>query len=291
MEVIEYAPRTGQSFSLPWQETTIIPVADVQLGSRGVDIERFRRMIRWANEQNRNGHPNYFLGLGDYGDLASPSNREAIRGARLYDSVRGALEDRATQIKDEFLREVRGTEGRWITLLHGHHFYEYADGSTTDTKIAEALGAQYGGTCAFVRLVFEHPTHHRKLYYTIWMHHGRGSGMSPGAPINTLYKVMNHFEADAYLMAHMTKKAVAPAPRLYMEADGKIRDHKKILAGVGGYSLGYEQGGMNLAGRPEGTYVEQGLMAPVSLGGILLKIRPVFGGDNTRDRLDVNVEV
>lgn len=292
METIEIYPNTGTSHTLPWAEVTVIPIGDLQLGSQGVDIERFRRLIRWANEQNRNGHPNVFLGMGDYIDVMSPSNREAWKATRLYDSVRGAMEDKATELEQQFLREVRGTEGRWIGLLHGHHYFEHADGTTSDTRIAEALQSTYLGTCAFVDLVFAHPTHHRKLYYTIWAHHGRGSGMMPHAPLNVLYRVMAHFDADCYMIGHQTKKAATPTTVLtYNHQTHRIKDRKKYLVGTGGYSLGYEQGSRNLGGRPEGTYVEQGMMSPVSLGGVLLKIRPVFGGDNTEDRLDANVEV
>ena len=269
----------------------MVPLGDLQLGSTGVDLARFRRTIKWALDQEaRGGPPVYFLGMGDAVDVMSPSNRAIWRRSDLYDSVQQAMEDKATELEEQFIRELRGTEGRWLGFLQGHHWFEHADGTTSDTRIAARMGAPFLGTCAFVTLIFKHPTNRHQVSCTIWAHHGRGSGIMPHAPLNALYRVLTHFEADIYLIGHMTRKAAVTTPRLYF-TNGRIIDKKKILAGTGGFSKGYMLNSTSIGGRPEGNYVEQGMMAPASLGSILLKIRPVFGGRNTLDRIDMNVEV
>ena len=91
-------------------------------------------------------------------------------------------------------------------------------------------------------------------------------------------------------MGHTTRKAAVTVPRMYVE-NGKIRDKKKLLVGVGGFTKGYEFGSANLGGRPEGSYVEQALYAPASLGGVLIKVRPVFGNRRHPDRVDLAVEL
>lgn len=290
MEALEFRPQTAQSLTLEWQEMQIMPIGDLQLGASGVDLDRFRKQMAWVKDQERQGRPPiYFLGMGDYIDVMSPSNRAEWRAARVYDSVRVAMDQKAVELEQQFLNEVQGTAGRWLGLLQGHHWFEHEDGTTSDTRIANALGARFLGTCAFVRLIFDNLNRH-KLSTTIWAHHGKGNGMMPHAVLNTLYRVMTHFEADIYLMGHTTRKAAVTSPRLVFDGH-KIRDQKKILAGTGGFTKGYEFESMNLAGRPEGSYVEQALFAPASLGGIIIRVRPVFGNRHHPDRVDLSVEL
>lgn len=292
MEVLDVKVTTGPSLTLPMEEFQLMPVGDVQLGGGGVDIQRFRRQMKWAIEQNarQDAPPIRFLGMGDYVDMASPSNRASIRGARLYDSVHMALDKAAIAAEDEFLREVAGTEGMWLGLHHGHHYFEHEDGTTSDTRICERLGAPFLGTAAFTRLQFVR-TKSPAITCTVWSTHGCGGGLMPQSPLNKLYHVMHSFEADIYLIGHQTKKPVVKMPRLYVGKDGRIHTRTVVLAGTGGFSLGYEQGSRHYAGhRAEGSYVEKGMMSPVSLGSILIKIRPVRD-DKHGNRVDINVEV
>ena len=272
-----------------------MPIGDVQLGSAGVDLDRLKKQIAWCNAQEEaGGPPVYHIGMGDYIDILSPSNRAAWKSTRLYDSAHQAMEDKAEEYEQEFIKIMESRRGKILGLLSGHHYFEHEDGTTSDTRIAQALHAPFLGTCAFVRLSFKGETSSRQLKCTIWAHHGTGSGMQPGAPLNRLLPIMLTFEADIYLIGHQTKKPVAKMPRIYMAEKPPFRliAKNKVLAGTGGFTKGYEQGSRNLAGVPQGSYVEQGMMAPVSLGSILLKIRPVFGsGKGTVDRLDINVEV
>ena len=116
---------------LPWKKTYVVPVGDVQLGAGGVDLDTLRRDIERGLE-----HDAWFIGMGDYVDVASPSGRRKILAAGFYDSVVSALEGKAEEHIDEFLKVVEGTEGRWLGLLQGHHYYEFGDGTTSDTRSA-----------------------------------------------------------------------------------------------------------------------------------------------------------
>ena len=293
MEVLDLSVSTGPSLTLPLEEFQLMPVGDVQLGGGGVDINRFRKQMSWAIEQNKrqDAPPIRFIGMGDYIDIASPSNRAAIRGARLYDSVHAALDQAATKYEDEFLHEVAGTEGMWLGLHHGHHYFEHEDGTTSDTRIANRLGCAFLGTAAFTRLLFNRNQPRAACSCVIWSTHGAGGGIMPQSPLNKLYHIMHSFDADIYLIGHQTKKPVVKMPRLYVNDRGQIRTKTVVLAGTGGFSLGYEQGSRHYAGhRPEGSYVEKAMMSPVALGSILLKIRPVRD-DIHGNRIDISVEV
>lgn len=282
MELIEV---TGvASVPLKWEETLLMPIGDVQLGPN-CDTERFRKHIQWGIEHNA-----YFLGMGDYVDCASPSNRQQLRSASLYDSVVSKLEQGAESDVEQFLDLVKGSEGRWLGLLEGHHYYEFQDGTTSDTRIAQALKAPFLGSCAFVRLRYSRPSSSEKLTATIWCHHGSGSGVKVGSPLTKIENLLPYFDADIYLIGHQHKKVSAPIDQLYMthKTPYTLNHRTKILACTGSFLRGYNQGSRS-GSRAHGSYVERAMMNPVALGGVLIKIRPTR--DNQSSRLDLGVEL
>ena len=283
MELIQATVNTVAAKRLPWREVLVLPVGDLQLGAPGADLDRFKRHIQWGIE-----HDAYFLGMGDYVDVASPSNRQALKAAHVYDSVEEALEEVAANAVEKFLSLTKGSEGRWLGVLEGHHFWPFMDGTTSDTRIASALKAPFLGTCAFVRLKFADDSQHR-ITCTIWAHHGEGSGATQAAPLNKLERIVTAFDADVYLIGHYSRKSTAPMSRLYMTDKGTLKHKKLILAATGGFVKAYEQGS-KLQGRARGGYAERGMMTPVALGAPVLYIRPARNSDGST-RLDLNCEV
>jgi len=289
MELLDIEVTGRKALTLPWQEVQVMPLGDVQIGSEGVARKKLRNYINWGLEQKNV----YFLGMGDYIDILSPSNRRAWQSAALYESVRQSMEDKAQEYVENFLELVKGSEGRWLGIVEGHHFFEFEDGTTSDTRIAHGLGCAFLGTCAFVRLRFRGDGHKGRLACTLWVHHGAGGGLTPHSPLTRLLHVMHYFDADIYLIGHQTKKPAVKVPYLYMSSKPPyqlIAKHK-ILAGTGGFSEGYMQGSQSVSGRAQGGYVEQRMLSPVALGAVLLKIRPVYGDETRGDRLDMNVEI
>ena len=290
MELLEYKIEvTGKKrVALPWKETHIIPIADTQVGSEGFSEGQLREDVSRAIDFGNS----YFVGLGDYIDIMSPSNRMAWRSARLYDSVHTAMSNEAEDCVGKWLRIMEPTKGKWLGILEGHHWYDFEDGTTSDTRIAQALGTTFLGTCAFIRLVFKGTTHTSMLGCTLWVHHGAGNGIMPYSPLTRLSNVMRQFDADIYIIGHQSKKPAVPVPYLYMsdKPPYTLIAKNKILAGAGCYSEGYHQGSKDPSGkRPQGSYVEQRLLNPVAIGGITVKIIPAR--TSKTDRLDLRVEI
>jgi hypothetical protein len=285
MEIINSVVDTVASADLPWEETTIMPIGDIQLGAQGVNLDKLKRHLDWGMM-----HGAYFIGMGDYVDVASPSNRAALRATRLYDSVQDMIEDGAARAVEDVLKVLSGTEDRWLGLLEGHHLYEFKDGTTSDTRIAQALRAPFLGTCAFIRLHFRRHNSDSRRVCTIWCHHGSGGGNKVASPLNKLENLLPYFDADIYLMGHMSKKVAAPIDQLYMSEgkNSKLRYRTKLLAGTGAWLQGYMQGSKD-GNNPRGSYVEQAVMNPTALGGIIITVRPVHHQDT--DRLDLNVSL
>ena len=274
MEVIITEVHTAKALSLPLQETILMPVGDIQFAGGGehdpCDVDRFQRHIEWGMKQGA-----YFLGMGDYLDVASPSNRERLQSAKLYDSIQEMIEEAAELQLEKFKKLIHGTEGHWLGLLEGDHFYEFEDGSTSDTRLAAYLKTAFLGDSAMLRLWFT-AQERRRAGCTIWCHHGTGGGRLTSAPLNLLEHVIKTFSADIYLIGHQHKKVSAPLDRIYVnwDADPPRLQHRRVIIGcTGGFLRGYMQGNQR-KGRAQGTYVEKRMLSPVALGGLVIRIRP-----------------
>jgi len=248
----------------------LMPLGDLQwTGDRGVTaIDLLKRRIDVGLRLGAK-----FVGLGDYIDFMSPSNRKAYEAMHKYDSTEDAIEDTALNlVLDLYHKILKPTKGHWLGLLEGHHFMEMQDGTTTDQRLAGLLETDFLGSCAMGRINF------KGLGDVIfWAHHGRGSGQLVSAPLNRLERLANYWQADIFLMGHMTKMPTAPIERVFASWSGSLphlRYRKIMLVGCGGFSKGYME--RSKRGRvPRGSYVEAGMLAPTSLGNPLIKIEPL----------------
>jgi len=284
MELPDIEIQGRKCIKLPWEPIWVYPIGDVQLGQQGCDKRRLKEHIKEGLDRGA-----WFLGMGDMTDVLSPGNRQSYRSSSMYETARQAMVDMAERSVEELLGLFKGTEGKWLGMLHGDHFFPFEDGTTTDTRLAQALGATYLGSCSMIGLTFARGKCRQR--YVIFCHHGCGNGIMPFSPLNKLYHVMNSFEADAYFIGHQHKMPSVSIPRMYLSDQPPYRLIAKIkrLAGTGGWFEGYHVGSTAPGtDRPEGSYVEQGLLPPVAIGGVRLLIKPTHRHD--RDFIDARLE-
>ena len=250
------------------------PLGDFQYNGKrsATAVELLKRDIHETLEQG-----GYFLGMGDYTDFMSPSNRQRRKSAAFYDTAEDAIDDHAGELVQELYETVlKPTTGRWIGLLEGHHFAELKTGETTDMMLCRLLKTRHLGTEAGIRLQFEITGSRQNV--CIWAHHGVGGGSTEGAPLNKLERQATRWGGfDIFCMGHTTKGAQTPMDRVYPRWHGRGAPdlvHKTIhLVNTGGYCKAHIVG--NRHGRvPRGDYAEQGMMAPAHLGSPVIKITP-----------------
>lgn len=270
---------------------TIAPLGDIQWAGDPTDLalDQLREHIERAN-----GLGARYIGLGDYVDFMSPSNRDSWRTGKFYDTARKVVEDKGKELTDDLLDKVLApTRDRWIGLVSGHHYFALKDGRTTDTYLAEQLGAHFlGYDTAVIRLMFKDKSNRQSI--DIWLAHGRGWGQAPMSPLTVLDRVSHYVDADVYVMGHQTKKCFASADRMVplfpTVKGGKPRlGHRTMhLVGAGGWTRGYKTDG-----NPRGTYVENAIMRPVTLGAPLIHIRPRWRQSQSAGRTvwDANITV
>lgn len=246
-----------------------MPLGDIQLGAPGVDLKRLRAHVKWGVE-----HGVFWIGLGDYTDILSPSNRRRLKAADLYDNA-GVFLDKYHR---EHMKELEGilepTRGMWLGLHEGHHLWEYSDGGTSDTELCKFLDAPFLGTAAVTRLSFRDEANGHKVDCLIWSHHGEGGGQDP---LGRLLKVAPGFpQVDLFLQGHNTQIDARPKDNIwFFGGPGRLRMRNKtqMFVATGGFMQGYNQGS-EFNGRKMGSYVERGMMRPTALGGPLITITP-----------------
>jgi hypothetical protein len=266
---------------------TVVPIGDIQwAGKRGpTALDVLRRTIDKALDENA-----YFLGMGDMIDFMSPSNRQRLKGAALYDSAEDVIDDKAMELTHEIYElALKPTKGRWLGMLEGHHFTQLKSGDTTDMRLCAMLDAKHLGTSAYVRLQFQIDT--SRLNVVLWAHHGTGGGATAAAPLNKLERAAFGWEgADIFVMGHTCKMPATRIQRPYPRWHGKGAPdlvHRDILlVNSGGFARSYIVG--NRQGQvPRGGYAEMGMMNPVPLGAPFIRIqahRSDVGDGPTRSR-------
>ena len=267
MELVDIEPKVLSSTEVPNEVLTIAPIGDVQfMNNDGFAKHRFKEHLKMIEGEFENVR---YLGMGDYIDYMSPSNRTAIQQARVYDSSRAALDQKGRDFVAQVYELLEGTTGKWIGLLEGHHYWQYSDtGGHTDQDLAQLLECPFLNTCSYIEIKFMREKGWSRGTLNIWAHHGTGSAKYPAS------KLMNNVvpfwpEVDIYLMGHMHESDFKPIPRMVKRGD-QIVENNARAAVTGGWLKGYKEG--------KATYVEEKMLAPRALGAPIIQVRPYQDG-------------
>jgi len=276
----------GVSYRIPRKPTHIIPIGDIQWAGKdhySVSLKTLRAMIQKGVDYEKQGHNVFYLGMGDYIDYLSPSNRARLDAATLYDNALDILDKTALYLNDELVElALRPTIGRWLGLVEGHHFKNLQTGATSDMELCKTLKARFLGTSAIIRLEFVRQKNGRysdrhSVPFMLWVHHGIGNGQTGYYPLMRLEKVAAEWERiSAFMIGHTCKQGVELKNKVspgFATGKFKITHRKVVLIGTGGYSKSYVEGSKQ--GRiPRGHYSEQGMLVPGVLGSPILHIIP-----------------
>jgi hypothetical protein len=242
----------------------LIPFGDIHRSSPLCHEDKWLEFLKWSKGK-RNA---VFLGMGDYDDLASASERRILEDDGLHDSTADTLEDFYREKTIRLAKELGYMRGRIVGLLEGNHFIKFSDGTTSTQYLCQLLKCKYLGCTSFVRLSFCLHGNVR-VGLDIWAHHGKGASRLVGGSLNTVQQMAEKAEADIYLAGHDHKKSVAPITRLKIVQGGKrIRlSHRKIiLARTGSFLRGYVPN--------KKSYVVDKDLNPTDLGVVKIEMTP-----------------
>ncbi len=247
----------------------LIPFGDVHRDSDLHCSHYWKEFLDYAKKQKNA----LFLGIGDYTDGCSTSERIVLNNAGLHESTTSTMRKTYRGVADTLAKELSFMKGRCIGLLGGNHFFDFGDGDTTDHVLAAQLEAKFLGVCSFIRLSFDFGNRKKKQSLDIFAHHGKGGGTLAGSTFNTVEKMQNIADADIYLMGHDHKKGCIPAaPKLKLTSgsNGKeltVRHREPWLGRTGSFLKAYEDG--------EVSYNVDAGRSACALGWIEFEITPI----------------
>ena len=225
----------------------------------------------------------WFIGMGDYIDSMSTSEREAMTRASMHESTTSDLENMASSKITLLAKELDFMRGRLIGLVNGNHFFSFPSGINSDQKLCEKLGCKYLGVSSFIRITFEYSG--RRETFDLWVHHGAGGARLPGGSINRVDQMREFAEADAFAMGHDHKRGVFPAnPKLHLMSGAsglRLKEKQQWLLRTGSFLKAYEDGQI--------SYNVDAARGPASLGHVELEFVYKHSGGKSSNRTELAV--
>ena len=244
------------------EEIQLVPFGDVHYGCANYAKASFNK---WCKEVQKLSNP-YFIGMGDYFDAVSASERRSLRTASLHDQTYKMLNDQAEQREKDFVKQISFMKGRTLGLLGGNHEWEYPDGTCSTEKLARELGGEYLGVGTLFNLTLERGT--KRIPLILHAHHGKGGGGTSGGSLNRVAKGQLGFEADIHLMGHDHQLVGGVSTRIRLTPANRIV-HRYVWSGrTASFLKGYPEGEPSYA-------VDAGYM-PGPLGGVFFKLHQAY---------------
>lgn len=253
-------------------EFTIAPLGDIQYGSQGCSTSLLKKDVARMSDKGQ-----FVLGMGDYTDPMSPSNRHALKVAAqgLYESTLDLLDDAVERMVGDLANLLKPIKPKnWLGLIGFDHGWEFQDGQPSDALLAKKVGAEYLGHSTIISI--HQGDHIRPL--KVFATHGKGGSVSSTGKTLHLERLLSAFDVDVVIMGHSHLKYGVPvqriSTRIRKNGEPRLYAEQKIVGITGSYLKGYEAN-TTRGGVPAGSYVERAAMRPVPLGGIQIHATPV----------------
>jgi hypothetical protein len=251
----------------------IIPFGDVHYGAPGFDEDKWIEHI----QQRKGCKHTYYLGMGDYTDMLSGSER--MNTKYMHDSTLDSMERQALGYLGELAGTLEHARGRILGFIQGNHDYPLSTGITGTMWLAQHFKAPYLGCSTMRRITLTNSN----CYYNldIFAHHGAGGGARlKGGSINRVQYMAEGAEADIYLMGHDHHRMAVSDVRLALHKCSKhpitVRERQVWYCRTGSFLRGYRPG--------ERSYIVDTAKKAMDLGGIVFEIalfRPRANGVRT----------
>lgn len=269
------------------EPTYIIPFGDIHRFADECHVSKWKSFLEWAKTKERC----YFIGMGDYDDLASTSEREVLEDARLHNSTKKSLKDAYLSRTLKLYDELKFMRGRVIGLIEGNHYAVFNNGMTTTQKLCEMLDCKYLGCASLIRFYVKVKKRKSRDSYSvdIFAYHGKGAARLIGSSLNTVQQMAETATADIYLMGHDHKKSVGMVTKLELSRGSHtigLRHRKQVLARTGSFLKGYEN---NMV-----SYIADKCLNPTDLGVVKIELTPkrqYVIDDNKINYLDIHASI
>lgn len=194
------------------EKVYLIPLSDIHMGSKNVDIEKLAGYIDWIHKEKHA----YTILLGDVFDVATRDSPTSP-----FDQAMGIND--AMNYMSDIIRPIRKKIIGCIDGNHERRLNKYG-GLDILSSWCASNGIRYCGSSAVI--VFDV----RKIRYKFFAHHTTGGGQTIGGKINRVTKLTNVFDgADCYLGGHNHSKALGEDAIYYLDEKKMELELRRII--------------------------------------------------------------
>lgn len=268
------------------QKLVIVPLGDIHHNAYGFDQPKWKSVLEWIGETTRRKDRRVLvLPMGDYLDTFSRSERKQLHFASgQHESTRVRIEKMIAHDMQLFLKDLAPLASVITSVIAGNHTYQFQEahsgvrvGKTVDRVIADELGVPFFGMCGVLVLQLHRPGSSGIEPFKIFMHHGFGSASSPTASLKQLLDLRAKWPAmNLYVMGHNHTPVVDAQQGLDVRFNHKSQQYGLVDIVQGfvrsaSFLKGYIEG--EAVDGYQGSYVEEGCMAPAGLGVVTANLR------------------
>lgn len=237
---------------------------DVHRDASGCDVDRWQEFLKTAAKDDP--EKTYYMGLGDYHDLASAREQKHLSKDSLHETTMETLDEKVEQNNRVFAKEISQMRNRLLGLIDGNHNWRFPNSVTASEDLANRMGCEHLGWLCHYTLKIRVGGKSHNLYIVAC--HGRAGGKRAGASINQVEDIKTIFPiADVYVMGHDHNRGAWPVDVLYPLPTRNgvvIKQKRQFLCRSGSFLKGYEKN--------KSTYVTGRLLRPSDLGALKLII-------------------
>jgi len=262
VSLFNYPYKSGDVFELT-------PVGDIHLDTDLCSKEHWDRFKKEEKEKIASGKKKFYLGMGDYTDFMSDSERYAVLVSKFHDTSKKSFDHFIKDKIDRLVDDLSFMSGRLLGLHEGNHYHLFASGITSTQYMCEKLGCKYLGGTALHRISFSNFDRSMLSVDIFSAHHGTG-GRLLGSSINSLQKMSDVCSADIQGHNHQ-RSAIVVAKPLFLNARGVVKSRKMVLCNSGTFLRGY----VAKLGEPgQESYCVKTWMRPTELGVCHIELIP-----------------
>lgn len=249
---------------------TVYPIGDIHKGVIHCDED----LLEGTINEIKGDKFAIWLGMGDYGDLVTPSDFKRWDGRILAPWMKGhedhigatqldSVEEQLSPIWNKCAGLIEGNHDEYIRRYNHYNFmYELLKRANRKYVVPN------GGTSCLVRLSFHRRNSNEVHDYIIHARHGEGAARTSGARALAVLRLSQTFiNAHIVLMGHLHGQESPDIPQRLILKSGKIKSFETIACMTGAWLKAYMQG-------VPASYVERWATSPSTLGCPKIIIEP-----------------
>ena len=255
---------------------------DIHRDTDSCDVDRWKKYIQHSKGFDQDKC--LYLGMGDYIDFASTSEKKKLLAANLHETTIDKFDNIAKKDIIGLSKEMGHMKDHMIGIIGGNHTWNFADGKNSDELLAEEMKTKYLGWLSYIRVTVGR-SKHRFMSFDIVACHGKAGGKLLGTSINQVDDLRKIFPfANLFVMGHDHKLSATPAVVLYAEPSSKgidIKQKEQRLCRSGSFKKTYTPG--------TGGYEIGGLYRPSILGALHVSVSLRRTEVNNKDYLSLDI--